>query len=214
MRPKLCGAREQDLPAPTWRRESCEGLAGEDTEAQRGEGNGWPHLGLPPLPGLSHFLTPTASFWIRSQMASLTPSGQGWWHEQGAGLGVRGLCSVPRPSRSPAFGIPTSPPVPGATSLLRVSVSSLRNQLPLCSFPRGLNGLAATRVPASTGGTCTSVLHDRGGRGRRGAVGQSSWMWEEFQPVLHLGPSPSHLRWLSQGPLGPGHSLGKGHRTC
>ena len=30
---------------------------------------------------------------------------------------------------------------------------------------------------------------------------------------LYLGPSPSHLCWLAQGPLGPGHSLGKGYRT-
>lgn len=100
---------------------------------------------------------------------------------------------------------------------LPVSVSSsLRNQLPLCSFPWGLNGLAATRVPASTGGTCTSVLHNRGGKlGVAGSCGpELLGCGRSSSPSYTWDPPHPHLRWLSQGLLGPGHSLGKGHRTC
>lgn len=56
-----------------------------------------------------NFLTPTGPSLIRSQMASLTFSGQGWCHKWSAGLrvGRLGLCS--RASHHPALQITTSP---------------------------------------------------------------------------------------------------------
>lgn len=58
------------------------------------------------------------------------------------------------------------------------------------------------------------MLHHReeGGGGELWA--RVSGRWEELKPAYTWDPPHPHLCWLSKGPLGPGHRLGKGHRTC